>query len=169
MCNDHYFQWSFLDTVFYLLVIASASLTHCPRVSLKSKWSIDSRLYRGHLFRDGGSIFFDFFRSEFLSVMEELNSKTVWCFYFRNSMNRQGECYRHAMVCGAGIGVFLMLRVSLSCELYLSYFVVVLQNSEQREGARVCIPLLSRIMNPSCWMHEVTSFVISDWIACAFL
>lgn len=28
------------------------------------------------------------------------------------SMNRQGECYRHAMVCGAGIGVFLMLRVS---------------------------------------------------------
>ncbi|XP_024369767.1 E3 ubiquitin-protein ligase PRT6 isoform X2 [Physcomitrium patens] len=26
------------------------------------------------------------------------------------SVNRQGECYRHAMVCGAGIGVFLMLR-----------------------------------------------------------
>ncbi|CAM6107115.1 unnamed protein product [Calypogeia fissa] len=26
------------------------------------------------------------------------------------SVNRQGECYRHAMACGAGVGVFLMLR-----------------------------------------------------------
>ncbi|KAL2613856.1 hypothetical protein R1flu_025548 [Riccia fluitans] len=25
-------------------------------------------------------------------------------------LNKQGECYRHAMACGAGVGVFLMLR-----------------------------------------------------------
>ncbi|KAG6540804.1 hypothetical protein Mapa_017828 [Marchantia paleacea] len=27
-----------------------------------------------------------------------------------SSLNKQGECYRHAMACGAGVGVFLMLR-----------------------------------------------------------
>lgn len=32
-------------------------------------------------------------------------------FFVLHSMNRQGECYRHAMTCGAGIGIFLMLRV----------------------------------------------------------
>lgn len=38
------------------------------------------------------------------------------------------------MVCGAGIGVFLMLRVSILCELLPYYFAVVLNNLEQRKS-----------------------------------
>jgi hypothetical protein len=36
-------------------LILPPSQNKCPWVSLKSKWSIDSGLYRGHLFWDGGN------------------------------------------------------------------------------------------------------------------
>lgn len=43
-------------------------------------------------------------------------------FFVLHSMNRQGECYRHAMTCGAGIGIFLMLRVCFLLNVMIYVF-----------------------------------------------